>query len=93
MSYFLESPALFRKEHGYPYGDRVPKKIRMITTVFPAMAFVEECFNKDLDPPLAIVGCVFLAYTNSYGGVAARFPNGLMLSVRPDQFDIIEWFE
>lgn len=83
---FLKSPALRIRKPGYPEGfnGRVPRLIRPRRTIRPDVPF------------LAPVGCVarspniYLAWTNSYGAVAAITPCG-KLGLKPDEFEVVEW--
>ncbi len=79
----VECPALHVRhiDKGYPFGDRVPATIRMKRSVHSDFAW--------MDPngvPPAIVSQTFDAWTNSYGAVAAVFPDGRKLGVKPDEF-------
>ena len=87
----IDCPALHARhvDKGYPFGDRVPKTIRMTrpaATDFP--------FLLKQDPVLvATTGQRFPAWTNSYGAVAAVFPDGKKLGVKPDEFEVVEWHD
>ncbi len=83
---FLKSPALRARKGGYPdrFCGKVPRLIRPRRTIRPDLPF------------LAQPGCVaraenvYLAWTNSYGAVAAVIPGG-NLGLKPDEFEVVEW--
>jgi hypothetical protein len=83
----VDCPALHARhiDKGYPFGDRIPSKIRMIKTVASDFAFLGNV------PPPCIVSEVYPAWTNSYGAVSAVHPNGQKLGVKPDEFEVVEW--
>jgi hypothetical protein len=90
MSDVVDCPALKVRhiDKGYPFGDRVPSKIKMrrtVTSDYPMFLRPGEAML------LAIGGEVYEAWTNSYGAVAAVMPNGKNLGVKPDEFEVIEW--
>ena len=87
----IDCPALHERfpEKGYPFGNRVPAKIRMLKSVtsdFPM-------FFADREPLYAEHGSVYDAWTNSYGAVAAVLSNGKNLGLKPGEFEVIEWHE
>ncbi len=83
---FLSSPALRIRKLGYParFEGRVPRLVR-----------TRQVIRSDI-PSLAPPACVarpenvYLAWTNSYGAVAAVLSDG-KLGLKPDEFDVIEW--
>lgn len=88
-----ESPALIDRADDYParFHDRVPLKIRMLRTVhsdIPALAL--RAFGQR--PCKALRDQVYYAWTNSFGAVAAVFDDGEMLGVKPDEFEVVEWW-
>lgn len=87
----IDCPALHTREidKGYPFGNRVPKTILMHQTVTSDLAFL---LGRD-DTPVAVIGVKYPAWTNSYGAVAAVFPNGKTLGVKPGEFEVVEWFD
>lgn len=86
----IDCPALHKRaiDKGYPFGDRVPKIIRMSQTVTSDLAFLLP--NSE---HVAVVGAAYPAWTNSYGAVAAVFPDGEKLGVKPGEFEVVEWFD
>lgn len=80
-----ESPACYFKSDSYPYGDRQPYKVRMLVTVksdLPYMTLAET----------AVQGEVYEVYTNSHGALSVYLPCGEKLGVKPDEFEIEEWY-
>ena len=92
MSDIIDCPALHARHlhKGYPFGDKVPKTVRlkqMVTTdIIPGTAmFISP------KPLVAHDGRTYPAWTNSYGAVCAVFPDGDKLGLKPDEFEVIEW--
>ncbi len=85
----IECPALHVRHHdkGYPFGERVPAKIRMTRTVVSDFLFLGKDHAKT-----AVNSAVYDAWTNSYGAVAAVMENG-NLGVKPGEFEVVEWFD
>lgn len=63
----------------------------MTTTVVPYRERIKEYVAAGELPPIAVVGAIFPAWTNSFGGVAVTFPDGQRISVSPYQYEVIEW--
>jgi hypothetical protein len=84
----VDCPALHERhiDKGYPFGDRVPSKIRMLRTVTSDVPFQREG-----DVLVAVGSTVHNAWTNSYGAVAAVLPDGRKLGVKPGEFEVVEW--
>lgn len=85
----IDCPALTVRHHkkGYPFGERVPAKIRMVRTAVSDFAWMD----RDAVPP-AIISTIYDTWVNSYGAVAAVYPDGRKLGVKPDEFEVVEWF-
>jgi hypothetical protein len=84
----IDCPAM-RERHaakGYPFGDRVPKTIRMVQTVTSDLLFLLPNSEN-----VAVKGALYPAWTNSYGAVAAVFPDGNTLGVKPGEFEVVDW--
>jgi hypothetical protein len=87
----VDCPALHvRKiDRGYPFGNRVPKTVRLTRTVttdiLPGLGFISS------NPKVAVNSETFPAWTNSYGAVAAVFPDGETLGLKPGEFEVVEW--
>ena len=80
---FQASPALRFRSVNYPsrFEGRVPRFIRLLSTVRPSFP---------LKGAAAVADQVYLAWTNSYGAVAAILPDG-QLGVTPAEFEVVEW--
>lgn len=81
-----ESPACSYRSESYPYGDQLPHKVRMLTTVksdLPCMTLAET----------AVQGEVYEVYTNSHGALSIYLPSGARLGVKPGEFEIVEWYD
>ncbi|MGZ9667514.1 DUF4406 domain-containing protein [Pseudomonas sp. GNP014] len=87
----VDCPALHERSNSYPYGDRVPRTVRMLkaVTAYPMPDYVYV--NGDL--PVANAGQSYMAWTNSYGAVAAVMPDGKRLGLRPADFEVDTWHE
>lgn len=92
MAEIVDCPAL-RVRHiakGYPFGDKVPKTVRLtkftMTDFLPGIGFISA------EPLVAHRGSILPAWTNSYGAVAAVYPNGKTLGLKPDEFEVVEWY-
>jgi hypothetical protein len=87
----IDCPALHKRSKSYPFGERVPRTVRMLKTVtadpMPCIGFA---YIKG-DVPVATVGQSYLVWTNSHGAVAAVLPNGKHLGLRPAEFEVDTW--
>lgn len=84
----VDCPALHRRNAAhYPFGNRVPKTVRLKTTVKSdwQVVLVE---GRELRAPQ---GACYPAWTNSYGAVSAVLPDGSKLGLYPREFEIVEW--
>lgn len=88
----IDCPALHSKGNGYPFGDKVPAKIRMLktVTVSPMHLIGADSKNSGL-PSLSLAGQQYPCWTNKYGAVAVVFPDGQKLGVKPHEFEVSEW--
>lgn len=86
---FWKSPALKGLDEKCPahFRGRIPVRIRMLKNVHSAF------FGGNGPGLFAECGKVFEAWTNRYGAVAAVFPDGQMLGVKPDEFEVVEWYD
>jgi len=90
-------PALKHQSDCYPskWMGRVPKKVRMLQTVRPDLP--QFMRSEDWDT-IALNGEQYDAYTNSHGVVCAfvavteQNPDGKLLGLKPDEFEIVEWY-
>lgn len=92
-SAFWESPALKTQSKHYParFKGRVPMRIKMLMNVRP-------------DPWCGAIGQsggpgtilrydeTYECWTNSHGAVAGICANGFKLGVKPDEFEVVEWY-
>ena len=89
----IDCPALHKRSKSYPFGDRVPRTVRMFTTVVAdpipgtAWSLVKG------DAPICPEGQIFPAWTNSHGAVAAVLPDGKHLGLRPAEFEVDTWHD
>ncbi len=89
MIEIVDCPALHSRHiaNGYPFGDKVPKTVRLRFTVtadcIPGVGHLSDlkCY----------AGRVYPAWTNSYGAVSAVFPDGRRLGLKLGEFEIVEW--
>ncbi len=87
-----DCPALHARSKHYPkrFQDRVPKTIRMLRAV------QADCLLRSLMPRwrnvIAEHGMLYQAWTNSHGAVAAVMDDGEMLGLKPDEFEVTDWY-
>ena len=93
MSNILDCPALRKRCHPYPFGNRVPSLVRMRKTVMQEGFLALSARQSGLMPLIAVIGAQLNVWTNSYGAVAAVFEDGRKLALKPDEFDVIKWHE
>lgn len=88
----IDCPALHKRSNSYPFGDRVPRTVRMLETVTPdPMPGIGLAYIKG-DVPVAKIGRTYLVWTNSHGAVAAVMPDGGHLGLRPAEFEVDSWY-
>lgn len=82
-----DCPALHERhiDKGYPFGNRVPIMVRMVTGVHSDMPFATNA-RLSVD-----AGTVHRAWTNSYGAVSADLGDGKRLGLKPAEFEVISW--
>jgi len=83
----IDCPALHERFAGYPYGDRVPRTVRMLVTVTSDRI-------RGVDPesaPEAKAGQTYAVWTNSHGAVTAVMGDGKRLGLRPTEFEVDSW--
>jgi len=80
-----DSSALRERGQGYPWGNRVPRRIRLLTGVRPVALVAQQ------SPEIARAGQIYDAYCNRYGAVSAILADGSLLGVKPGEFEIIAW--
>ncbi|WP_256580173.1 MULTISPECIES: DUF4406 domain-containing protein [unclassified Pseudomonas] len=89
----IDCPALHHRAQGYPFGDRVPRTVRMVKTVtadpMPGIGFA---YIKG-EVPTAVISQTFRVWTNSYGAVSAVMPDGQRLGLKPGEFEVATWHD
>lgn len=83
----IDCPALHKRSAGYPYGDRVPRTVRMLVTVTSDRVLGVE----PAGTPEAKEGHTYAAWTNSHGAVTAVMGDGQRLGLRPAEFEVDSW--
>jgi hypothetical protein len=88
-------PAMKVRHHdkGYPFGNRVPKRVRMTRTVTSDFLPGTAISVTGDDPLVAVNKQLLDAWTNSYGAVAVYMPNGKTLGVKPGEFEVVDWHQ
>ena len=85
--------ALHKRSKNYPFGDRIPRTVKMFTTVtadpMPGMASA----LLQGDGPICHEGQIFPVWTNSHGAVAVVLPDGKHLGLRPSEFEVDTWHD
>jgi hypothetical protein len=89
-----ESPALTMKstrkgKFAYPFGDKVPLRVRMNQKVTSDVPY-PQLPNYS---PICVQGSEYYVWVNSYGAVAAILENGEQLGLKPGEFEVIEWHD
>ncbi|KPA96003.1 DUF4406 domain-containing protein [Pseudomonas asplenii] len=89
----IDCPALHKRFAGYPYGDRVPRTVRMLKNVtadpMPGIGFAYI----DGPVPFAKQQDILPVWTNSLGAVVAVFPDGRRLGLKPGEFEVDSWHD
>jgi hypothetical protein len=87
MTDLVDCPALHARytAKGYPFGDRVPKTVRLRCMVSSDLFMGDWLIARAMQE--------YPAWTNSYGAVSAVFPDGKKLGIKPDEFKIVAWHE
>lgn len=89
----IDCPALHKRSNSYPFGDRVPRTVRMVKSVTAdPMPGIGLAYIKD-GVPLATQNKIYDAWTNSHGAVAAVMPDGRHLGLRPGEFEVYTWHD
>jgi hypothetical protein len=84
---------LRKRSNIYPFGERVPRTVRMLKTVTAdPMPGVGLAYIKG-DVPVAKVGQSYPVWTNSHGAVAAVMPDDRNLGLRPAEFEVDTWHD
>ncbi|MGC3891247.1 hypothetical protein [Pseudomonas urmiensis] len=89
----IDCPALHKRSSSYPFGDRVPRTVRMLKTVtadpMPGIGFA---YIKG-KAPVAMAGQTYPVWTNSHGAVTAIVEDGIRLGLRPAEFEVETWHD
>ncbi|MFL8988633.1 hypothetical protein Q8X48_12920 [Pseudomonas sp. QLc11A] len=89
----LDCPALHKRSNSYPFGDRVPRTVRMLKTVTTdPMLGIGLAYIKG-KAPIANAGQSYQVWTNSHGAVAAVMSDGERLGLRPAEFEVDSWHD
>jgi hypothetical protein len=87
----IDCPALHKRSDSYPFGDRVPRTVRMLKTVTAdPMPGIGLAYIKG-DAPVAKEGQTYRVWTNSHGAVTAVMGSGVRLGLRPAEFEVDSW--
>lgn len=89
----VDCPARHSQSEDYParFMGRVPKTIRMRRTIQPDEPM--RSLSAAWRGVIAEHGMLYPAHTNSHGAVSAVMDNGQKLGVKPDEFEITEWYD
>lgn len=72
------------------WGDKLPKRVRMLHTVRGDFPFNLGTNARDI---VALVGVTYEIQLNKLGAVFLAFSNGAVLGLKPGEFDVVEWQE
>ncbi|WP_405129344.1 hypothetical protein [Pseudomonas urmiensis] len=87
----IDCPALDKRSTSYPFGDRVPRTVRMLKTVTAdPMPGIGLAYIKG-NAPVAKAGQTYPVWTNSHGAVTAVMEDGTRLGLRP--FEVDSWHD
>ncbi|WP_223508810.1 MULTISPECIES: DUF4406 domain-containing protein [unclassified Pseudomonas] len=89
----IDCPALHKRAKGYPFGERVPRTVRMVKTVTAdPMPVIGYSYIKGA-VPTAVISQTFRVWTNSHGAVAAVMLDGQHLGLKPGEFEVASWHD
>jgi len=89
----IDCPAIHQRSDSYPFGDRVPRTVRMLKTVTAdQMPGIGLAYIKG-DAPVAKEGQTYPVWTNSHGAVTAVMEDGTRLGLRPAEFEVNSWHD
>jgi len=87
----IDCPALHKRSGSYPFGNRVPRTVRMLKTVTAdPMPGIGLAYIKG-NAPVAEAGQTYPVWTNSHGAVTAIMEDGTRLGLRPAEFEVDTW--
>ncbi|UIF89436.1 hypothetical protein [Cupriavidus sp. UYPR2.512] len=81
----VDSPAITSRSAAYPFGAKVPSRVRMLRTCMPDAALLVEPQHY----PIAYIGAQYACFVESNGEVAAILPTGQLLHVPHDAFTVV----
>lgn len=64
-----------------------PTRVRMLMDVSPDFPFLLQREHRNL---VAISGAEYPCVVNPHGAVSIVFPNGFILGVKPDEFEVVK---
>lgn len=88
-----DSPALTSLSEIYPtrYEGRVPLRVRITKTVTADVMPYPLCLTQDCRA--FVIGQEVPVWVNRHGAVAGIFPDGEMLGLKPDEFEVTNFHE
>lgn len=87
----IDCPALHKRSESYPFGNQVPRTVRMLKTVTAdPMPGIGLAYIKG-NAPVAKAGQTYPVWTNSHGAVTAVMEDGTRLGLRPAEFEVESW--
>ncbi|WP_282366529.1 DUF4406 domain-containing protein [Pseudomonas sp. PS02290] len=93
MDSVIDCPALHSRSDGYPFGNRVPRTVRMVKTVTAdPMPVLGYSYIKGA-VPTAVISQTFPAWTNKHGAVSAVMPDGQKLGLKCGEFEVASWHD
>lgn len=94
MKEFWESPALKQQSKSYPknFDGKVPLRIKMVCNVRPD-PWAGAIGQSGGPGTILRIDYIYEAYTNSNGAVCGICDNGFKLGVKPDEFEVVEWYD
>jgi len=72
------------------WGGRIPKRIRMLTTVTPDTIPGVPAYQIHDEWMAAVEGNEYPVEINRLGAVTALLPGGRKIGVKPDEFEVVE---
>lgn len=90
-SLFWKQIALHTRSKHWPerFGNRIPLRIKMNMTVRPDFAFILPPEKRGM---ILIQNEIYIATANSHGAVCGICECGHELGVKPDEFEVEEWY-
>ncbi|CRM19804.1 hypothetical protein [Pseudomonas sp. 31 R 17] len=84
---------MHKRSNSYPFGERVPRTVRMLKTVTPdpMPGIGLACIKGSV--PITLAGQSYHVWTKSHGAISAVMPDGERLGLRPADFEVDTWHE